>query len=195
MQDSSPIWAPYEAFYIQSMLFHTRQACISIERTVELINHISIDLTAGVDTEFDCSLALDDVQNILFRAAAVSRYLWPARKPYQNRGATLRSALCVRDDSPLRNRDLRDAAEHFDERLDNYLKEGIVGYIIPEWFGPSHKPDVPTHFFRAYFINNGHLRILNQEFFVQPIVEEVVRVHNLLVKCDESGGRFPRIGA
>lgn len=190
MENSPSIWPPYEAFYIQSMLFHTRQACDSIDQIVGLVSRLSSERKSGIAPDFDSSVALDHVQNIVFRAAAVSRYFWPSRKHYNNRGARLRTAFEVNEDSVLRNRELRDAAEHFDERLDNYLKEGIVGHIIPEWFGPLHEQEVPTHYFRAYFINTGCLRILDQEFFVQPIVEEVIRVHNLLVSFDENGGRF-----
>jgi hypothetical protein len=191
MEDFLPIWPQHEAFYIQSMLFHTRQACVSIDLIAELVSRLSSERKAGVASDFDCSVALDHVQNIVFRAAAISRYFWPSRKRFDDRGTRLRAAFEIDDGSVLRNRELRDAAEHFDERLDNYLKEGIVGYIIPEWFGPLHKQEVPTHYFRAYFINTGCLRILDQEFFVQPIVEEVIRVHNLLASFDENGGRMP----
>jgi len=173
------------------MLFHTRQACFSIDLTSELVSRLSSERRAGIASDFDCSIALDHVQNILFRAAAISRYFWPSRKNFNDRGTRLRAAFGISETSALRNRDLRDAAEHFDERLDNYLKDGIVGYIIPEWFGPLQKQEIPTHYFRAYFINTGCLRILDQEFFVQPIVAEVVRVHNLLLGFDESGGRMP----
>jgi hypothetical protein len=154
------------------------------------VARISSDCRNGSAPDFDCSIALDHVQNILFRAAAVSRYFWPSRKPFEPRGEWLRSAFGVKDDSALRNRELRDAAEHFDERLDKYLQHGISGYVIPEWFGPQQDKAVPTHYFRAYFINTGHLRILDQDFFVQPIVDEVIRVHNLLAGFDVNGGRI-----
>ncbi|MFC3653115.1 hypothetical protein ACFONN_16265 [Dyella humi] len=191
MEDSLPIWPQHEAFYIQSMLFHTRQACTSINFLESLVSRLSNERKAGFASDFDCSAALDHVQNLVFRAAAVSRYFWPSRKQFEVRGERLRAAFEVKDESALRNRDLRDAAEHFDERLDNYLKAGIVGYVIPEWFGPLQNQEVPTHYFRAYFINTGCLRILDQEFFVQPIAEEIVRVHNLLTSFDENGGRMP----
>lgn len=191
MEDSLPIWPQHEAFYIQSMLFHTRQACVSADFVAELVSAISSEVKAGNTFDFDCSVALDHVQNVVFRAAAISRYFWPSRKTYELRGERLRTAFNIKDDSPLRNRDLRDAAEHFDERLDDYLKNGISGYVIPEWFGPLKEEEVPTHYFRAYFINTGYLRILDQEFFVQSIVNEIIRIHNLLVSFDANGERLP----
>lgn len=191
MEDSLPIWPQHEALYIQSMLFHTRQACISIDFLAKLVSRLSSERKTGHASDFDCSIALDHVQNLVFHAAAISRYFWPSRKRFEARGERLRVAFEVKEESPLRNRDLRDAAEHFDERLDNYLRDGIVGCIIPEWFGPLQEQKVPTHYFRAYFINTGCLRILDQEFFVQPIADEVVRVNNLLARFDENGGRMP----
>lgn len=194
MDDSLPIWPQHEVFYIEAMLFHTRQACASIEFVADLIERLSREHRAGIESDFDCSIALDHVQNIVFRAAAISRYFWPSRRAYDSRGTRLRATFGIKDDSLLRNRNLRDAAEHFDERLDEYLKDGLAGYIIPEWFGAFQIHEVSTHYFRAYFINTGYLRILDQEFFVQPLVEEIVQVHNLLAKLREGGGRFPEIG-
>jgi hypothetical protein len=194
MEESPPIWPQHEIFYIEAMLFHTRQACASIDFVADLIQRLSRQRKAGIAPDFDCSIALDHVQNIVFRAAAISRYFWPSRRAYDSRGSHLRASFGIQDDSVLRNRSLRDAAEHFDERLDEYLKEGITGYIIPEWFGALQEHEVHTHYFRAYFINTGHLRILDQEFFVQPLVEEVVHLHNLLVSFQENGGRIPELG-
>jgi hypothetical protein len=65
-------------------------------------------------------------------AAALSRYFWPTttgnkKKQAEQlemrrmRGEKLRDIFKVTDDSPLCNRDLRNAWEHFDEKLDTYL--------------------------------------------------------------------------
>jgi hypothetical protein len=191
MENPLPIQPQHEALYIQSMLFHTRQAIISIEFIAELVSRLSSERKLGITSEYDCSIALDNVQNLVFRAAAISRFFWPIRKNFEARGERLRSAFKVKEDSPLRNRDLRDAAEHFDERLDSFLKDEITGYIFLEWFGPLQVEEVPTHYFRAYFVNTGCLRILGQEFFVQPLVEEVHRVHKLLIKFENNGERIP----
>ena len=127
----------------------------------------------------------------MLRAGALARYFWPVRKAHRPRGARLIAAFNVQDDSPLANVELRHAAEHFDERLDNYLSKGVVGVILPEWFGRTHHAQVPTHYFRAFFIDSGIFRVLDQEIAMQPVVDELVRLHNLLVAYDEQGGRLP----
>jgi len=67
--------------------------------------------------------------------------------------------------------------------------------ILPEWFGPTYVSDVPAHYFRAYFIDSGKFKILGDEFLIQPISDELVRLHNRLVFHVEHGGRFPEVGA
>lgn len=70
-------------------------------------------------------------------AAMVSKLLWPGqmrrgesetpngfacrKQLAERRGPALRGILGIPDDSPLKNRAVRDAIEHFDERLDRRL--------------------------------------------------------------------------
>jgi hypothetical protein len=94
---------------------------------------------------------LNEIQNVILQGAALSRYFWPVRKGHKNRAEHLKRAFSVDKFSPLYDRNLRNAIEHFDERFDKYLNSGIVGYIFPEFVGPRPIEDgVPGHFFRAY---------------------------------------------
>lgn len=93
--------------------------------------------------------------------------------------------------SPLFDRELRNALEHFDERLDKYLASGLVGYVFSEFVGPRPKENgVPGHFFRAYFIDEGIFRLLDGEFRIEPVASELLFVHNHLAELDSSGGRL-----
>ena len=68
--------------------------------------------------------------------------------------------------------------EHFDEKLDKYLEKGIVGYIIPHYFGPQGVSDgVPEHFFRAYFIDTGIFEILGKRYEIDPLARELWRLN------------------
>src|SRR3546814_2786138 len=89
------------------------------------------------------------------------------------------------------NRALRNSIEHFDERLDLYLQDGIVGYIFPSLILPEPEDsDVPHHIFRAYYLKEGIFQVLGERYEIQPIVDEVARIHDLLVKFDRNGGVF-----
>lgn len=126
-------------------------------------------------------------------AAALSRYFWPTstnNDRYTARGEQLRAALGIAEDCPLKGRQLRNHIDHFDEKLDEYLKEGIVGHILPEYVGLMRESDgVPEHHFRAYYLDTATFEMLGKRYDVQPIVEELSRIHEVLIACGT--GRLP----
>ena len=191
------IWAPHHAFYIQSMLFNTTsalQSCITAEKIIEKISAQEIDLQEKKDLLLHC------LQNVVNQSGAISRYFFPSRDGvkgtdnktiHRDRGQYLSRVFDVTEDSPLMNRALRNSIEHFDERLDLYLREEIVGYIFPSLILPEPEDsDVPHHIFRAYYVKEGIFQILDERYEIQPIVDELARVHELLVKFDNNGGVF-----
>lgn len=183
------IWAPYEAFYIQAMLFNTRSAVVSIEFVSSALNQISHNQSGEDLSQSDSSAMLGELQNVILQAAALSRYFWPVRRGHEARGHQLRVALAVTDDNPLKNRDLRNEIEHFDEKLDAYLSDGIYGHIFTEFVGPLPVSDgVPAHIFRAYYYDVGLFEILGKRYEVEPLANEILRLHHRLLECDRSGG-------
>ncbi|MGN6556049.1 MAG: hypothetical protein ACTHLW_20260, partial [Verrucomicrobiota bacterium] len=136
---------------------------------------------------------LNQLQNIALQGAAISRFFWPTGKKYQKRGAFLRGRFKLDDNNPLKSRELRNHMEHYDEYLDDYFSaRHIVGHILPDYVGPEPSvEEVPYHLFRAYFIDTGRVAILGVRFELQPLVDEISRLHELLRKCDETGSRLP----
>ena len=49
---------------------------------------------------------------------------------------------------------------------------------------------MPGHFFRAYFVDTGELRLLDEEFPIDQLAEELLFVHARLELMDRDGGRF-----
>ncbi|WP_230852144.1 hypothetical protein, partial [Ralstonia solanacearum] len=71
------------------------------------------------------------------------------------------------------------------------LQEQLVGYIFPSLILPEPEDsDVPHHIFRAYYLKEGVFQVLGERYEIQPIVDEVARIHDLLVKFDGHGGVF-----
>ncbi len=188
MNDDFEIFPAYEAFYITSMLYLA-------DSVVTSSNWISdfFEANAKVIHKADPYPTLNQLQNIVIQSAALSRYFWPTRKGFEARANKLRRSLAITDASPLRSRDLRNQMEHFDEYLDDHLKNGIVGQIVPHYLGksPGDNNGVSLHFFRAYFTDIGVFEILGKRYEIQPIIDEVVRIHDLLQKYDEEGSRLP----
>lgn len=71
------------------------------------------------------------LQSALLSYGSVSRFLFPPRNgaTAQKRGEDLRLELGIADESPLRDRDARNAVEHFDERLDRCLEKPDAGIM------------------------------------------------------------------
>ncbi|AHC66030.1 hypothetical protein [Pseudomonas aeruginosa] len=198
MEDEAfSIWTPHQAFYIQSMLFNTAsafQSCNIAEKIIQKISDGEIDPQEKKDILLDC------LQNVVNQSGAISRYFFPSRDGvkgtdkktiHRDRGQYLSKVFGVKDDSPLMNRALRNSIEHFDERLDLYLQDGIVGYIFPSLILPEPEDsDMPHHIFRAYYLKEGIFQVLGERYEIQPIVDEMARIHDLLVKFDGNGGVF-----
>ncbi|MUJ26353.1 hypothetical protein [Aliivibrio fischeri] len=194
MKNESCLISPfYEAFYIESLLSHTRSAIDSmvvVSKWMDLIN--ADDLEA---LELPKPQLFEHLHNIALQAASVSRYLWPSKSGVNNvhkkRGLKLRESLLITDQSPLKNRKLRNQMEHFDERLDVYLAQDIVGEFIPSYvdFEPievSH----PRHIFKAFYINSREFVLLGETHQMQLLCGELLRVHELLEGFASSGYRL-----
>lgn len=183
------ILPPYEAFYIDSMLFNTDAAGVSVDVVAETVQAVE---EGSAISDVDQDSLLNHLQSIVLHGAALSRYFWPVRGGHEARGARLRAALDITDTSPLKSRALRNAIEHFDERLDRYLEAHVVGYILPRYVGRTPARDgVPAHLFRAYFVDRGVFALLGEEYEMQPLVDEIGRIHNLLVAAVHDGSRLP----
>lgn len=171
---------PYRAFYSLSILFCTASAVRSIEVVSEVMEHLLSSDSEDPLEDIDSHAVLDELQNIIVQGAAVSRYFWPSNDAHEARGRELREMFRVTEDSPLKSRGLRNMIEHFDEKLDHYLAKGIVGHVIPHYFGPEGASSgVPRHCFRAYFINVGVFEILGKRYEIEPIAKELLRLHEL----------------
>jgi len=187
--DQPEIWPPSQVFYIQSMLFNSSSAVRSMARLESIFSKLPEQITEEDISCLPTRMILDELQNIVLQSAALSRYFWPVRKGHKARARRLRNSFAMDEASPLYNRELRNALEHFDERLDHYVASGVVGYVFPEYVGAKPEDNgVPGHFFRAYFPDTGEFRLLNEEFKIQPLADELLFVHHHLTSLDKNGG-------
>lgn len=177
------IWPPAIAFYMQCIRFHCEAAMLSIDFLAEFAS-----MTNEAEGNYEIGGELQDailnhLQNIFVHAAAISRYAWPSKAGkenlHANRGLELKRLLDLSDESPLRDRNLRNKLEHFDENLDIYLNsKPIVGHVIPAYVGGSiNSQGVPVHLFRAFYVDTAIFEILGHKFEAQPIVDEICRLH------------------
>lgn len=169
------------------------QACERASKYIEAISAGKIGYQDRKNELLDC------LQNFINHSGAVARYFFPSfggvkkgrRDIHQKRAAYLRRVFEVDENSPLFDKRLRNAIEHFDERLDHYLEEGVVGQIYPSLIlDDPEDTEVPHHIFRAYYFNDGIYQVLGERHNIRPILDEMIRVNDMLVKFDENGGMF-----
>lgn len=98
---------------------------------------------------------------MLTHAGNVSKVLWPSRpfrrageteqeykqraKNQERRGKQLCAALGVAGTSPLRSRTMRDHLEHYDERLETFLRKPHPGGLVDMAFAGNVQPGQEAH--------------------------------------------------
>jgi hypothetical protein len=187
------IYPAYEAFYIQSILYAAGRADAAFE-CFEL---------ARIQGESDAA-QVSAIHEALGHAAGLSRFFWPSalggRRAAallglrQARAAVLRAAFALDDDSPLRDRNLRDSLEHFDEKLDSYLLANTTGYFFPDPM--VDYADIVDenvgHIFKLVDPQRSIFVILGQKFDCGTVSREVSKVLKFVEAMARSGARITR---
>lgn len=191
IKDYSGIVPQSEAFYLHSIIYSAKR-CLDSFAEYELLKN------KDVDAEYLVSI----VQEAVGHAAALSRYFWPSLQRSRNeqpleqvkekRGEKLREAFGLTKVSPLHNRDLRNAWEHFDERLDAYLLESDMGYFFPTCLIGSHTlaDDPIGHIFKLLDPESECLVLMGSKYFFAPIHGEVETVLARAIEADRKGARL-----
>lgn len=177
VRESEGIWPLYEAFYIHSIMY-------TADRAIEAFERYDAALAAGRSAPDQVS----PVHEAMGYAGSLSRFFWssgagPARKRAiralsEARAKKLRAAFQLTDASPLKARSLRDALEHFDERLDEYLLTSDAGKYapIPQVGDSSDLPNGHDHIFKLVDPARSAFVILDQKFEFAEIRGEVARI-------------------
>ncbi|TGD59136.1 hypothetical protein [Flavobacterium humi] len=184
MSEECKIWFPHEIFYIESLLSITRTILSEKNVVVTVLDQIQEgDYENG-------KILIDAVQNICTQAALISKFFWPVSrtKIHKGRGKRLREAYGIHEQNCLKDKQVRNFIEHFDEKLDLYLSEFTAGTIIPIYVGPRIDMEA-KQIFRGYFLNEAVFTILHLEYKIIPIIDEIERIH-LLLEQDFISGRF-----
>ena len=183
---------PYaEAFYIHSIIYSASRCLDSFAR------YDRLKVNGGNADELICI-----VQEAVGHSAALSRYFWPnpqGRKKQPNlsrmkemRGDKLRIAFQLDEGSALYNRDLRNAWEHFDERLDEYFLGNVVGFVFPSSIlGDHSSADDPVgHIFKLLDMESECLVLFGKKFFFSPIRDIVRSVLEIALDSYKRGSRL-----
>ncbi len=181
----------FEAFYIQSIIY-------SAGRCLEAFDRYENYKKQEISPDY----LVSTIQEAVGHAAALSRYFWPSpqgskKEPNQKklkeaRGIKLREAFGLDETSPLYNRTLRNAWEHFDERLDSYLLGNEAGNFFPSCIIDSHSlaDDPVGHVFKLLDPDAACLVLMGNKYFFSPIREEVDSILKKANESEKNGARL-----
>lgn len=116
------------------------------------------------------------IQSILISTGNISKIFWPVRKPYKKRGDHLRNFLDITSNSPLKNREFRNSFEHYDERLEDYLKDKDSFSYVDLAMNPSLSSSIGTHCHRGYNSFNHTLIVHGKILDLKELIGEVERI-------------------
>jgi len=177
-----------EAFYIQSIIYCAQCAENAFSGYDDCLTRDASPIAT-----------VSEIQEALSHAAALSRFFWPARskkKLHATRAERLKSAFLVSENSPLKDRRLRDTLEHFDERLDKYLLENIAGnFFTTPIVGDSTIANQPTvNIFKLVDPQRNVFVILGEEFEFSDVRDEVNRILHRAIEFYNNGSQLPKQG-
>ncbi len=184
LEEHRGIYPVFEIFYLQSILY-------SADRSAHAFRNFDKAVSQHLAPDFIFAA----VQEALTYAGALSRFFWPMKADKKlafRRGARLRQAFELDDTSPLKWRRLRNAFEHFDEDLDQFLLEDRAGYFFPSpIIGDHHLADDDLgHIFKLVDPSGGVCVLLGNKFEFRPIQAEVERILVSVIQKYSAGGRL-----
>jgi hypothetical protein len=177
------IYPIYEAFYIHSIIYSAERAELAFRR---YDSSLSVKPHGYV---FAC------LQEALTHAGGLSKFFWPTAQGGElarTRAKKLRNSFAVEESSPLRQRGLRNALEHYDERLDVFLLEDLAGEFFPSPIIAESVPQNshPQFYFKRVNRSAKTCTIMGEHFAFEDIRFEVNRILALATKFDSDGGRL-----
>jgi hypothetical protein len=125
------------------------------------------------------------LQNILVTAANASKLLWGTRgREVADRPKPLRDRAGVTDDSPLKPRDVRNAFEHFDERIERWYDAGDTKVFASRNVGPPESIRVGTESSQSHFGNfdpaTGIVTFWDWSVSIPDLLDELKRIYEAL---------------
>lgn len=183
IEQSEGIFPVFEVFYLESIIDTARRALHAFESFDDAFK-------AGISDEIVVAL----IQEALTHSASLSRFFWPSRDKGVtfSRGAKLRKHFSVPDNSPLKDKSLRNALEHYDERLDDFLLEDHAGTFYPQSIiGPaSFSDEQVTYIFRLVDPETKIFILLGKKYHFGPVREAVKQIFEQATGMNNNGGRL-----
>ena len=147
------------------------------------IAELAANRLSAIKDDFDRVEVWSSIQSILVAAGNVSKILWPS-KEYAERGERLRKLLKVSEDNILSDRKFRNHFEHYDERIEDWLKNQSSAVYSDLAIDPlkSMRRNFPTNHHRAYDPLMQTLTFRGESFDLAAVLKELKEIR---IKCSD----------
>ncbi|PEJ48206.1 hypothetical protein CN692_24170 [Bacillus sp. AFS002410] len=128
---------------------------------------------------FDSNEVWFYIQSFLTSTANISKLLFGTKNQISISRKPLRESLGVSEGSVIKIRDMRNHFEHFDERIEKWNKTSVRHNFADKLIGPTNMIqglEQGDHF-RHLDTSKGSIRFNGEEYLVQPIVDEIIKIH------------------
>jgi len=154
-----------------------KNQCEFALHSIESINKLMMPPLA----KFDSNQVWFYIQSFLNSTANVSKLLFGTKEKVSAARKPLRDSLNVSDDSIIKIRDMRNHFEHFDERIEKWNKTSVRHNFADQLIGPTDMiPGLEQNdYFRHFDTSKKAIRFNGEEYLIQPIVDELVKIHTV----------------
>ncbi len=169
---------PYvEVFYKHSILYSAKRCVSSFDRYEKSIGHEDADELISL------------LQEAIGHASSLFRYFYPSKSGVkemkllkEQRGIKLCNMFKLKNTPIEEIKKIRDAFEHYDERLDRYLLKIQAGYIFPSCLLKSHTlaDKKNAYIFKLLDTEAQCLVLLGQKYFFKNVKDEVSNIYSQL---------------
>jgi hypothetical protein len=163
--------------------------CLALLRATDEL-HTLMTLHAKIkDPDYGTPPEFCALQNMLNAAANLSKALWGSGGKRAEQRKALRDSLGVDDSSPLREVDMRNNFEHFDERIDDWWQTSRDRNYVDRNIGIALPAVDDIDIFRNFIPQTAQLVFWGQSFDLKAIVDEAKRLYPLAAA---GGAQLPR---
>jgi len=159
---------------------------IGLERIQEFIDASFIDMNKHKKNMRELWYSL---QNILVASANISKILWPKKNKYKDRGIELRKLLSVDDNSILKPKLMRNAFEHYDEKIEDWIKTIDTSIYVDSNVGNIDEIKLSNmnknKYMRNFDTKRMDLTFRDMKYDISKVFDAVAKLFNEIINLEK----------
>lgn len=116
------------------------------------------------------------IQGLLVAVANVSKLLWPDKRGNAQRGKELRKRLSIGENHPFKSRDMGNAFEHSDQRLDSWVASAERGFHVGSMYIESGSGALDESRFGRHFDRDTGVVTFNRQKYDLGLAADEARI-------------------